>query len=289
MDLYMKLQLTVDRHVGNILAALAAQPDVAANTVVVFTADHGEYAGSHGLRGKGASAYEEAIRVPLIVKDPRGLLTDELETERIQLTSSVDVAPLLLTIAAGGSHGREDPRRRHLARRLDLARILADPSAAGRHHVLHATDEVVTEYALETYAADAPLHVVALRTAEAKYATYSDWIPGTIQPLTSGAETELYDYTNQRGRLELENLAGRSGSETHLSHLMRRAIAGELREPLPRYLHAAQRRGFADYFTTAKRSAVAVTAVRRRRRERLFGPLPREQDIDETLRSRPVT
>ena len=42
---------------------------------IVFTSDHGEYGASHGLRGKGAAAYEEATRVPLIVKDPRRELT----------------------------------------------------------------------------------------------------------------------------------------------------------------------------------------------------------------------
>ena len=44
-------------------------PRCSANTVVLFTSDHGEYGGSHGMRGKGASAYEEAIRVPLYVRD----------------------------------------------------------------------------------------------------------------------------------------------------------------------------------------------------------------------------
>jgi arylsulfatase A-like enzyme len=38
------------------LDALASRPDVAANTVIVFSSDHGEYAASHGLRGKGAGA-----------------------------------------------------------------------------------------------------------------------------------------------------------------------------------------------------------------------------------------
>ncbi len=41
--------------------------------------------------------------------------------------------------------------------------------------MLHATDEIVTEFAIELYAADAPLHVVALRTPDAKYAVYSNW------------------------------------------------------------------------------------------------------------------
>ncbi len=70
LDLYVKLQREVDHHVGQVLHALESHPAVAANTVVVFTSDHGEYGGSHGLRGKGAGVYEEGIRVPLIVKRP---------------------------------------------------------------------------------------------------------------------------------------------------------------------------------------------------------------------------
>ena len=116
LDLYVKLQLEVDRHIGEVLRVLESRPEVAANTVIVFTSDHGEYGASHGLRGKGASAYEEGIRVPLIVKDPRGLLTSEPEVQRTQLTSSVDVAPLLLTIATGSEEWRSEPRYAHLAR-----------------------------------------------------------------------------------------------------------------------------------------------------------------------------
>jgi arylsulfatase A-like enzyme len=280
-NLYLKLQLTVDRHVGNILASLATRPGVEANTVVVFTSDHGEYAGSHGLRGKGASAYEEGIRVPLMVKDPRGELTVHPDHERTQLTSSVDVAPLLLTIASGGSRWREHPRYEHLARRADLAAILGDPQAPGRRHVIHATDEVVTEFAAQTYSANAPLHVTAVRTAEAKYAAYSNWEAGTLNELPEGREDELYDYRDERGRLELDNLAQTSALQPHLDAVLRHAVERELREPLPARLVPAQRRGFADYFSTAKRSAVAATAARRRRTERLVGPL---HDEDEALR-----
>ena len=157
LDLYMKLQLQVDEQVGRVLDALQSRPEVAANTVIVFTSDHGEYGGSHGLRGKGAGAYDEAIRVPLLVADPRGKLTSAPEEQRTQLTSSVDVAPLLLTIASGSDAWRSERRYEHLAQRLDLAAILADPSAPGRPYVLHATDETVTEFAIEPYAADAPL------------------------------------------------------------------------------------------------------------------------------------
>ncbi len=265
LNLYAMLQNEVDGHIGRVLDALQSRPRVAANTVVVFTSDHGEYGGSHGLRGKGASAYEEAIRVPLIVKDPRGALTKAPEIARTQLTSSVDVAPLLLTIASGSDEWRRERRYAHLAGRLDIAGILADPTAPGRPYVLHATDETVTEFANEPYAADAPLHVVALRTAAAKYATYSNWPDEGIQQLADGQERELYDYRTADGRLELDNGTGHSQLEGPLSAMLQRAFVEELRRPLPHHLHAARERGFNDYFKVATRVATRAVAHRAER------------------------
>ena len=273
LDLYLKLQREVDHQIGNVLHTLHSRPDVAANTVIVFTSDHGEYGGSHGLRGKGASAYEEAIRVPLIVKDLRGILTAAPEQVRTQLTSSVDVAPLLLTIASGSSAWRKKKAYSHLARRLDLEPLLGDPSAPGREFVVHATDETVTEYAIERYAADAPLHVVAVRTAEAKYATYSNWTQDRITPIVAGHEAELYDYRTQSGRLELHNSVGESSLDAAMHDHYRHAFKHELREPLPPHLQAAHRRGFVDYFSTARHAAARAAERRKRREEADLGPV----------------
>jgi arylsulfatase A-like enzyme len=285
LDLYVKLQLEVDHHIGHVLRALESRPEVAANTVIMFTSDHGEYGASHGLRGKGASAYEEGIRVPLIVKDPRGVLTSEPEVVRTQLTSSVDVTPLLLTIATGSDEWRRDPHYSHLAGRLDLAGILADPAAPGRRYVLHATDETVTEFAIEPYAADAPLHIVALRTPHAKYATYSNWPEDGIQPISRREETELYDYRTHSGRLELHNSAGHSPLEEAMRAEYERAFRDELRAPLPRRLGEAHARGFADYFSTARRDAASAAARRKVRSEREAGQ-PRELPPSSPFRRR---
>jgi hypothetical protein len=187
------------------------------------------------------------------------------EQLRPQLTSSVDVAPLLLTIATGSNEWRGERRYAHIADRLDLSRILADPGAPGRSYVLHATDEIVTEYATELYAADAPLHVSAVRTPTAKYATYSHWPAESTGDLAEGEETELYDFASHNGRLELENGAGTSSLEGSLRALLARASAEELRGPLPRHLRVARDRGFEDYFTMARRAVLAET---RRRSER---------------------
>jgi arylsulfatase A-like enzyme len=274
LNLYAKLQLEVDRHVGQVLRALDSRPEIAANTVVVFTSDHGEYGGSHGLRGKGAAAYEECTRVPLIVKDPRGVLTKAPERVRGQLSSSVDVAPLLLTIATGSDDWRHEPRYSHLANRGDLAAILADPEAPGRPFILHATDETVTEFAIEPYAADAPRHVVAIRTQEAKYVTYSNWPSVGIEPLAEGEERELYDYSTETGRLELHSSAGESGLEAGLRASLQSAFREELRRPLPPRLTEAHARGIADYFSTARHAATVAAAGRKRRSEREAGGLP---------------
>jgi arylsulfatase A-like enzyme len=272
LDLYMKLQREVDKHIGHVLRTLESRPEVAANTVVVFTSDHGEYGASHGLRGKGAAAYEEATRVPLLVKDPRGLLTRAPEQARNQLSSSVDFAPLLLTIATGSSDWRRESHYSHLAKRLDLAAILADPAAPGRPYVLHATDEIVTEFAIEPYAADAPLHVVALRTPAAKYATYSDWPLEGILPQTAGQESELYDYSTATGRLELHNSSGESPLEEGLRATYEHAFFHELREPLPPRLVEAHARGYADYFSTARHAAIGAAAKRKVRSEQGVAP-----------------
>ncbi|WP_405495402.1 sulfatase-like hydrolase/transferase [Nocardia sp. NBC_00511] len=248
-NLYLWFQQQVDTQIGRVLTELATRPEVADNTVVVFTSDHGDYAGSHGLHGKGGGAYDEAIRVPLFVHDPRGRLTPAPGT-RDQLTSSIDLAPLLLTIGTGGNGWRSDDRYAHLARRHDIAAVAADPGAAGRPWVLHTTDEHSIEEAAVRFNDDAPGHVIAVRTADAKFVRYSQWVQGSsdIDP-AHAEEYELYDYSTDGGRLELDNSAAVGGAlRDSMSRLHDEAVA-ELHEPLPSYLAQAQQDGWNDYNT----------------------------------------
>ena len=249
--MYLIYQQEVDAQIGRVLDALHARPDLEENTIVVFTADHGEYAGSHGLRAKGGGAYEEAINVPLYVYDPRGQLSNGAST-RSQLTSTVDLAPMFLTIATGSSSWRSDSRYSHLAARADIAEIAANPAAAGRPWVAHITDETTVEELSYTYsfANEAPHHVAAVRTPSAKYAVYSPWKDGTIEADTSDQEFELYDYSSNDGRLELANLAGRGSTlEAEMSALLQsRVFPDEVRASLPRHLRGAQKEGMEDFF-----------------------------------------
>lgn len=244
LDLYHQLHWYVDREIGRVLDALEARPDVAENTIIVFTSDHGEYCGSHGMRGKGAGLYEEGIRVPLWVKDPTGQFADQPEVVRSQITSSVDLTPMLLTLAAGGNAWRDQPEMSYLANRFDLTTLLQDADAPGRSYALHATDEDGYEYGplLLPFLEDAPFHVLGLITEDAKVGVYSHWADDSDEILSDGQEFEFYDYGTEEGRLELANTAGARNRRFRelRDELLTEAVPNELRAPLPDELEAAR-------------------------------------------------
>ena len=97
---------------------------------MVFTSDHGEMGGAHGLRGKGAFAYEESLHLPFYVVHPdvRGGQSCRA------LSSHIDVAPTLLSLA-----GVDRTRSSELAGRdlpgKDLSPAIGKPAASGVHAV----------------------------------------------------------------------------------------------------------------------------------------------------------
>jgi len=93
---YYRLLTGVDDFVGAMVAKLE-EKKLADNTVILFTSDHGFFLGEHGLAGKWLM-YEESIRIPMIVFDPR-LPKDQRGQRREELVLSIDVAPTLLTLA----------------------------------------------------------------------------------------------------------------------------------------------------------------------------------------------
>jgi choline-sulfatase len=93
---YYYLHKVVDRAIGRILESLEAS-GMAQDTVVVFTSDHGDLIGAHGgMQQKWYNAFDEAIRVPLLVKGPGvSLSPDGVSTP----TSHIDLIPTLMGLA----------------------------------------------------------------------------------------------------------------------------------------------------------------------------------------------
>lgn len=73
----------IDHHVGRLLAGLRASGH-ADNTMVVFTADHGDMAGQFGCYFKSLG-YDGSARVPLIVRDPRSARAGQRESRAVSL------------------------------------------------------------------------------------------------------------------------------------------------------------------------------------------------------------
>jgi len=92
---YYHLTEVVDELIGKVLKALDESP-YAADTLIVFTSDHGEMAGSHQLRTKNYM-YEEATAVPLIICPPGR--ESVAAVDKLHLVSGLDILPTMCDYA----------------------------------------------------------------------------------------------------------------------------------------------------------------------------------------------
>ena len=116
----------IDDGVGRILAQLDALGQ-ADDTIIVFTSDHGDMMGDHGLMTKGFMHYLSTLQPPLVIADPT-----RSANRTASLAGSIDLAPTLLDLAGlphyDGIQG------------TSLAPLLDDPTATVRSHVLVEDD-----------------------------------------------------------------------------------------------------------------------------------------------------
>lgn len=108
MKNYYRLATEVDAVCGKVVDELARQ-NVLGETLVIFTTDNGYFHGEHGLADKWYP-YEESIRTPMIVRDPR-LPSGKRGVQSDAFTLNVDVAPTILAAAGvpapAGMQGRD--------------------------------------------------------------------------------------------------------------------------------------------------------------------------------------
>ena len=115
------LNAMIDDAFGRVLATLDKR-GLTDNTIVVFTSDHGEFLGDHGLLHKGPPPYRQLREVTFLTAGPgvpEGAVIDTM-------TSHLDIMPTLLDLAGLGTAGLElDGRSFQTAagrRRQELAR-----------------------------------------------------------------------------------------------------------------------------------------------------------------------
>ena len=251
LNYYFYLVSLVDMQIGRILQAVGINSLQGGNplsdTVVIFSSDHGEFGFSHGLRGKGGAAYDEAIRIPLYVMLPLQSGTVPLE----QMCSQVDFFRFIVDLTAGNSNWTtglyaDQANRQSLASFIwgnapETRVVTVSPPGIAPFttpYALHTTDEIyIFEEAKVIYGCDIPNHLLCFRTKSteanpytgAKLCIYDRWLPNTTTPDMTARQCEYYDYTNLTNRLELGN-DYYTANQTSLNLLqgMRGALSGSV-------------------------------------------------------------
>lgn len=96
---YMGLITQLDDHLARLIEFLKAN-DQYENTVIVFTADHGDYLGDHWL-GEKELFHEASARIPLIIHDPRQEAASGSGRIDASLVEAIDLLPTFIELAGG--------------------------------------------------------------------------------------------------------------------------------------------------------------------------------------------
>ncbi len=195
---YYGLVTFVDRLIGDIVDTLDAC-GLGEDTLVVYTADHGEMLGEHGLWWK-CNFYEPSVRVPLILRLPGRLPRGE---RRAQVCSLVDLIPTMLDYA--GVH--HEPIPEESSDGLDGDSLVEVINAPGSPAALAWKDEAFSEY--HAHAAVHPMCM--LRRGRWKLNYVLDEPP------------ELYDLAADSG--ETDNLAERTEYRGVRAAMIRRVLS----------------------------------------------------------------
>jgi len=172
----LRMLLAAEEGVGQIFAALAATGQLD-RTILVFTSDHGYFYGEHGLSVERRLAYEEAIRIPLLIRYPPLIKPG---TTLDPLVLSIDLAPTLL--AACGVAVPESVHGRSL-----VPLLAGEPWPARTSFLIeHFSDNVFPRMRQMGYQ--------AVRTERWKYIHYVD-LPGSDELYDLAADP--YEQTNR--------------------------------------------------------------------------------------------
>lgn len=193
-----EMLMAIDEGLGKILKVLELNGQLN-STLILFAADHGYWYGEHGLNEERRLAYEEALRIPLLVRYPP--LIEKRSTFE-QMVLNIDVAPTLIEIAGGAPDS------------LIEGKSLV-PLLQGQAPKDWRTSFLIEYYTDTVWPRTVNLGYKAIRTARYKYIQYTD-----LQGMD-----ELYDL--KKDPYELKNV---------LADSRYRMILRELQRDLSEYL-----------------------------------------------------
>ncbi|HKU98589.1 MAG TPA: alkaline phosphatase family protein [Vineibacter sp.] len=168
---YMGLIAQIDDHLGRLFATLKRLGRLD-DTLIVFTADHGDFLGDHWL-GEKEIFYEEAVRVPFIVVDPDPAADATRGTVDRRFVEGIDVVPTTLD-ALGLPPSRHLIEGRSL---LPLTRATMPPQSVWREAVFSELDYSFREARRLLGRHPRDCRAFMVRTDRWKYVWWQDFPP----------------------------------------------------------------------------------------------------------------
>jgi arylsulfatase A-like enzyme/Flp pilus assembly protein TadD len=201
----------VDRQIGRLIEFLRSS-ELESRTLVIAVGDHGEGFGEHTERGHGMTLYEDALRVPLIVRQPGRVTPGGHFTARVSL---VDLSPTMLELA--GFADRRKISGASFARGLLGGNFAPSPSYA-------ATDEPLLSNGWSPLRCWVDGGWKYIRTTRPEvYNLVED--PREEQDLAASCPQKVHEMEAALKAFE-SRLTIRDESETRLSSAERRALEG---------------------------------------------------------------
>ena len=127
---YYALVTEIDYCVGEILNALD-EAGLKEETIVIYTSDHGDFAGNHGMVEKaaaGQNVYEDILNIPLIIKYPGKTAKGQRTAELVTLA---DVLPTLIDLL-----GLEVPDLKYPIQGESMADLILNNASMNRKYVV---------------------------------------------------------------------------------------------------------------------------------------------------------
>lgn len=178
----------VDAEIGRVLAVLR-ETGLDRNTIVIFTGDHGDMMGDHGLLWKAFYTFGGCIRIPLIVRVP-GLRNGQVSDA---LTSQLDLFPSALDLCGIPEPGAEWGRAKTHYERGTVVPMQLRPGSSWRPILEGTARQIHGNVVIENDDPTTGLFARALVTPTHRLTVY----PGT-------GEGELFNLVEDPG--ELRNL-----------------------------------------------------------------------------------
>jgi N-acetylglucosamine-6-sulfatase len=215
----------VDRSVRAVWRAVRAEGELR-NTVFAFVSDNGYFFGEHRITSGKVLPYEEAIRVPLILRVPVRLLGRAPKRSVDVLAANIDLAPTFVDLA--GACPAQDGCRVMDGRSL-VGALKGERTSFMRRSILIEYDgSSATEGGIELARARLEHGVCAYRAVRERrylYVRYLQTFDATTGRCVASDETEFYDI--QADPFELNNLT-RPGLAASEPELALRTRLGEL-------------------------------------------------------------